>query len=136
MRLRDRVRSDEIKQCGQRNVVQSRAFSERLQKTLTAYRNRAIATQEVIDELIQLAKEMQAATQRGEDLGLSEDEICFYDALAMNESAVKQWAMTNSKSSQPNSLPTNQTPAPLLHFDCWPRNYVPPKSQTFQTPGK
>ena len=48
-----------------------------LQKTLTAYRNRAIATQEVIDEHIQLAKEMQAATQRGEDLGLSEDEICF-----------------------------------------------------------
>ena len=77
---------DEIKQRGQRNVVQSRAFSEMLQKTLTAYHNRAIATQEVIDELIQLAKEMQAATQRGEDLGLNEDEICFDDALAMNES--------------------------------------------------
>ena len=54
----------------------------------TAYHNRAIATQEVIDELIQLAKEMQAATQRGEDLGLNEDEICLYDVLAMNESAV------------------------------------------------
>ena len=57
--------------------------------------NRAIATQEVIDELIQLAKEMQAATQRGEDLGLNEDEICFYDALAMNESAVQ--AMGNDE---------------------------------------
>ena len=86
---------DEIKQRGQRNVVQSRAFSEMLQKTLTAYHNRAIATQEVIDELIQLAKEMQAATQRGEDLGLNEDEICFYDALAMNESAVQ--AMGNDE---------------------------------------
>ena len=61
----------------------------------TAYHNRAIATQEVIDELIQLAKEMQAATQRGEDLGLNEDEICFYDALAMNESAVQ--AMGNDE---------------------------------------
>ena len=86
---------DEIKQRGQRNVVQSRVFSEMLQKTLTAYHNRAIATQEVIDELIQLAKEMQAATQRGEDLGLNEDEICFYDALAMNESAVQ--AMGNDE---------------------------------------
>ncbi len=46
---------------GKRNGVQSRAFSEMLQKTLTAYHNRAIATQEMIDELIQLAKEMQAA---------------------------------------------------------------------------
>ncbi len=86
---------DEIKQRGKRNVVQSRAFSEMLQKTLTAYHNRAIATQEVIDELIQLAKEMQAATQRGEALGLNDDEICFYDALAMNESAVQ--AMGNDE---------------------------------------
>ncbi len=75
--------------------VQSRAFSEILQKTLTAYHNRAIATQEVIDELIKLAKEMQAATQRDEDLGLNEDDICFYDALAMTESAVQ--AMGNDE---------------------------------------
>jgi len=86
---------NEIKQRGQRNVVQSRAFNAMLQKTLTAYHNRAIATQEVIDERIQLAKEMQAATQRGEDLGLIDDEICFYDALAVNESAVK--AMGNDE---------------------------------------
>ena len=66
-----------------------------LQKTLTAYHNRAIATQEVGDERIQLAKEMQAATQRGEDLGLNDDEIRFYDALAVNESAVK--AMGNDE---------------------------------------
>ncbi|MDO8437637.1 MAG: DUF3387 domain-containing protein, partial [Nitrosomonadaceae bacterium] len=50
--------------------------------------NRAIATQEVIEELIKLAKEMDAATKRGKDLGLNEDEIAFYDALAANESAV------------------------------------------------
>jgi type I restriction enzyme R subunit len=49
--------------------------------------NRAIATQEVIEELIKLARELDAATKRGEDLGLNEDEIAYYDALAANESA-------------------------------------------------
>ena len=56
-----------------------------LKKTLNAYHNRAIATQEVIEELIKLAKEMDAATKRGEDLGLTDDEVAFYDALAANE---------------------------------------------------
>jgi type I restriction enzyme R subunit len=60
-----------------------------LQATLNAYHNRAIATQEVIEELIKLAKQMDAATKRGQDLGLNDDEIAFYDALAANESAVK-----------------------------------------------
>lgn len=50
-------------------------------------RNRAIATQEVIDELIKLARELDAAGKRGEDLGLSDDEVAFYDALAANGSA-------------------------------------------------
>jgi len=66
-----------------------------LKSTLNAYHNRAIATQEVIEELIKLAKEMDAATKRGQDLGLNEDEIAFYDALAANESAVK--AMGNDE---------------------------------------
>ena len=60
-----------------------------LKKTLNAYHNRAIATQEVIEELIKLAKEMSAANQRGVDLGLTDDEIAFYDALAANDSAVE-----------------------------------------------
>jgi hypothetical protein len=72
-----------------RNLVQSREFSEMLKKTLNAYRNRAIATQEVIEELIKLAKQMSAATQRGVDLGLNDDEVAFYDALAANDSALK-----------------------------------------------
>lgn len=80
---------DEVKVRSRRNVVQSRAFSEMLERTLNAYRNRAIATQEVIEELIRLAKQMRSANQRGVDLGLNEDEIAFYDALAANESAVK-----------------------------------------------
>ncbi len=79
---------DELKTRTKRNLVQSQHFSEKLKKTLNAYHNRAIATQEVIDELIKLAKEMDAATKRGEQLGLTDDEVAFYDALAVNESAV------------------------------------------------
>jgi type I restriction enzyme R subunit len=80
---------DEIKLRSARNLVQSRQFSEMLKATLNAYHNRAIATQEVIEELIKLAKEMSAATNRGVDLGLNDDEVAFYDALAANESAVQ-----------------------------------------------
>jgi type I restriction enzyme R subunit len=80
---------DEIKVRSKRNLVQSREFSEMLKKTLNAYHNRAIATQEVIEELIKLAKEMSAANQRGVDLGLNDDEVAFYDALAANDSAVE-----------------------------------------------
>ena len=80
---------DEIKVRATRNLVQSRQFSELLQRTLNAYHNRAIATQEVIEELIKLAKHLSAADQRGVDLGLTNEEIAFYDALANNESAVQ-----------------------------------------------
>ncbi len=80
---------DELKVRSQRNLVQSQRFSDKLRKTLNAYHNRAIATQEVIEELIALAKEMDAGTKRGDALGLTDDEIAFYDALAVNESAVQ-----------------------------------------------
>lgn len=93
--LLEKLLNDEIKMRSKRNLVQSQLFSEKLKKTLFAYHNRAIATQEVIDELIKLAREMDAATKRGEDLGLNEDEIAFYDALATNESAVQ--AMGNAE---------------------------------------
>ena len=80
---------DEIKIRSKRNLVQSREFSEMLKKTLNAYHNRAIATQEVIEELIKLAKQLKEADQRGVDLGLNDDEVAFYDALAANNSAVE-----------------------------------------------
>ena len=80
---------DEIKVRSTRNLVQSRQFSELLQRTLNAYHNRAIATQEVIEELIKLAKQLTAADQRGVDLGLTNEEVAFYDALATNDSAVQ-----------------------------------------------
>ncbi len=79
----------EIKQRSKKNVVQARSFLEMLEKSITRYQNRAIETAAVIEELIGLAKDMRAAQQRGEQLGLSEDEIAFYDALEVNDSAVK-----------------------------------------------
>ncbi len=78
-----------------RNLVQSQVFSEKLKNTLNAYHNRAITTMEVIDELIALAKDLDAAGKRGESLGLTEDEVAFYDALATNDSAVQ--AMGDAK---------------------------------------
>ncbi len=87
--LLEKLLKDEVKVRSKRNFVQSQLFSEKLKKTLNAYHNRAISTMEVIEELIKLAKEMDAATKRGAALGLTDDEIAFYDALAANESAVQ-----------------------------------------------
>ena len=72
-----------------KNVVQARSFSEMLELTLRRYQNRAIEAVHVIEELIGLAKEMREANARGERLGLSEDELAFYDALETNDSAVQ-----------------------------------------------
>ena len=71
------------------NVVQARTFSERLQEAIARYHTNAITTTEVIQELINLAKDIRAAHRRGEEEGLSREEISFYDALAKNESAVE-----------------------------------------------
>ena len=72
-----------------KNVVQARSFSEMLEETLRRYQNRAIEAAQVIEELIGLAKDMREANARGERLGLSEDELAFYDALETNDSAVQ-----------------------------------------------
>jgi type I restriction enzyme R subunit len=69
--------------------VQARSFADMLEQTLRRYQNRAIEAAQVIEELIQLAKDMRAANGRGEELELSEDELAFYDALETNDSAVK-----------------------------------------------
>lgn len=79
----------EIKQRSRKNVVQARSFLEMLEKSITRYQNRAIETAAVIEELIGLAKDLREAQQRGEQLGLSDDEIAFYDALEVNDSAVQ-----------------------------------------------
>ncbi len=80
--------NDEIKVRRRTNLVQSRQFSEMLEATIHRYKNRAIETLQVIEELIKLAKEMREANQRGEKLGLTEKELAFYDALETNDSAV------------------------------------------------
>ena len=71
------------------NIVESRAFSRRLEDAVARYHAGALSALEMINELIALAKDMKAARQRGEDQGLSPEEIAFYDALAENESAVE-----------------------------------------------
>jgi type I restriction enzyme R subunit len=81
--------NDEIKNRGRRNVVEARSFAEMLEKTIALYQNRSIETAEVIARLIELAKEMREAHQRGQSLGLSDEELAFYDALEVNDSAVK-----------------------------------------------
>ena len=86
--LLEKLLKDELKVRATRNFVQSQIFSEKLKKTLNAYHNRAISTMQVIEELIKLAKDLDTATKRGVDLGLTDDEVAFYDALACNDSAV------------------------------------------------
>ena len=79
--------NDQIQGRERVNIVQSRGFRECLEDTLTRYNNRAITTAQVIEELIGLAKIIREAVKRGEESGLSEDEVAFYDALADNASA-------------------------------------------------
>lgn len=78
----------EIKTRGRKNVVQARSFAEMLENAIKRYQNRAIETAQVIEELIALARDIREAGKRGEELGLTEDEVAFYDALEVNDSAV------------------------------------------------
>jgi type I restriction enzyme R subunit len=87
--LLQKLLKGEIRLRGKRNVMQARSFAELLEQAVRKYQNRAIETAQVIEELIQLARDMRAADARGEQLGLSEDELAFYDALETNDSAVK-----------------------------------------------
>jgi len=81
--------NDEIHSRSQMNIVETKRFSERLEAAIARYHTNAISTVEVMQELINLAKDVRAAQRRGEAEGLSQDEIAFYDALAENESAVE-----------------------------------------------
>jgi len=89
MELLKKLINDEIKARSRKNVVQARSFAEMLEQSVRKYQNRAIETAEVIQELIRLAKELREAGKRGEKLGLNDDEVAFYDALADNGSATK-----------------------------------------------
>jgi type I restriction enzyme R subunit len=87
--LLQKLLKGEIKIRSRRNVVQARKFSDLIEASLRRYQNRAIETAQVIEELIELAKNLNEALRRGERLGLNEDELAFYDALEVNDSAVQ-----------------------------------------------
>ncbi len=80
--------NDGIRLRSKTNIVQTKAFSERLEDAVARYHANAITTAEILQELIALAKQIRAARQRDEEQGLSEEEIAFYDALAQNQSAI------------------------------------------------
>ncbi|MDD5584451.1 MAG: type I restriction endonuclease subunit R, partial [Candidatus Omnitrophica bacterium] len=87
--LLKKLLNDEIRTRSRKNLIQGRSFAEMLEKAIKKYQNKAIEAAKVIEELIELAKKMREADKRGDDLGLNEDEIAFYDALEVNDSAVK-----------------------------------------------
>ena len=87
--LLQKLLNNEIKLRSRRNLVQSRSFAEMLEKAIIKYQNRTIEASAVIQELIELAREMREAQERGEKLGLTPDEEAFYDALGVNDSAVQ-----------------------------------------------
>lgn len=88
--LLERLLEGEIKSKFASNVVQQKKFSEMLGGVITRYQNRSIETAQVMEELVEMAKKFREAAHRGEELGLNEDETRFYDALANNESAVRE----------------------------------------------
>ena len=89
MEILKKLLNDEIRTRSRTNLVQSRSFAKMLSQSINKYHNHSIEAATVIEELIKLAKEMREANKRGEDLGLTEDELAFYDALEVNDSAVK-----------------------------------------------
>lgn len=88
--LLEKLLKDDIKAKTRNNVVQEKKYADRLQETLRKYNNRAIETAQVIEELIAMAKQFQEELAREAALGLNPDEVAFYDALANNESAVRE----------------------------------------------
>ena len=88
--LLERLLRNDIQSRFKNNVVQNKKFTDLLQQALNKYRNRGIETAQVIEELIAMAEEFRAATERGEDLGLTADEMAFYDALETNQAAVRE----------------------------------------------
>ena len=87
--LLEKLLKGELATRRRKNVVQARSFAEMLEQTIRRYQNRAVEAAQVIEELIGLAREMREANARGERLGLSDDELAFYDALGVNDSAVQ-----------------------------------------------
>ncbi|MFG0807044.1 type I restriction endonuclease subunit R [Pseudomonas fluvialis] len=88
--LLERLLEGEIKSKFASNLAQEKKFSELLDSVIKRYQNRSIETAQVIEELIEMAKKFAAASKRGDELGLNDDELAFYDALANNETSVRE----------------------------------------------
>jgi type I restriction enzyme R subunit len=88
LELLKKILADEIGSRSRKNLVQSKALSEMLDGAIKRYQNNLLTASEIIQELIEMAKEIRAADRRGEELGFTEDELAFYDALEVNDSAV------------------------------------------------
>jgi type I restriction enzyme R subunit len=86
--LLKKLLSDEIKIRSKHNLAKSKSLMEMLDGAIKRYQNNLLTTAEIIEELIRIAREINAADKRGQDMGLSEDELAFYDALETNDSAV------------------------------------------------
>ncbi|MFN0300780.1 MAG: RhuM family protein [Burkholderiales bacterium] len=104
--LLQKLLKGEIKARGKRNVVQARSFTALLEQAIRKYQNRAIETAQVLEALIDLAKQLREAGARGERLGLSDDEQAFYDALETNDSAVKVLGDATLKTIARELVPT------------------------------
>lgn len=89
LELLKKLLNDEIKARSRKNLIQGRSFAEMLEKSIRKLQNKALDSAQIIEELIELAKKMRQASNRGEELGLGEDELAFYDTLEVNDSAVK-----------------------------------------------
>ena len=87
--LLQKLLNDEVRSRSRTNVIMEKKFGDRLLDALNRYRSRAVESAQVIEELIAMAKEFREAAQRGDALGLNTSELAFYDALANNESAVR-----------------------------------------------
>jgi len=85
-----RLLNDEVLTMMRSNLVKSRSFAKMLEETIKKYQNRTIEAAQVIAELVELAKKIRAEKDRGEDIGLTPEEVAFYDALCVNESAIRE----------------------------------------------
>ena len=96
--LLEKLLKDDVKAKMKNDVVSEKAYSDRIMETLRKYHNRAIETAQVIEELIQMAKDMEDDLKQAEELGMNNDEIAFYRALIQNESAVRELGDNNLRS--------------------------------------
>jgi type I restriction enzyme R subunit len=98
LELLRRLINDEIKVRSKKNLVEARSFAQMLDQTLNKYHNRSIDSVQVIEDLIKLAKTIRESGKRGEELGLSEEELAFYDAIGNNDEAVEVLGDENLRS--------------------------------------